>query len=217
MRRLIVELPVEKLEPFSPIHRVESFEILHILRLTPDEFAGLVNVEFKGSPLEIEDLFPSSRNAEVTHELLEKNNGAYTYFIASKSRAGLQHATRLSGIAAGSYISVPFEVKNGELKVSFLGNAKQMKRVLESLDRSKMRYRVISLSDAKLSPNSPLARLTRKQREVLAKAYELGYYDKPRRINSEQLAKKLDLAKSTVVAHRRKAERHLLAEVLGES
>jgi predicted DNA binding protein len=96
----------------------------------------------------------------------------------------------------------------------FLGNAKQLRGVLSSLDRAKARYRLVSLMNARFSPNSLLSRLTEKQREVLLKGYELGYYDLPRKISSEPIAKKLGLTKSTWVEHRRKAERRLLAEVL---
>lgn len=98
-----------------------------------------------------------------------------------------------------------------------MGSARQVKSALKSLDKARLHYRVLSLMDARFSPSSPLGRLTAKQRGVLTTAYELGYYDRPRRISSEQLAQKLNLAKSTFVAHRRKAERRMLAEVLGEA
>ncbi|HYB76361.1 MAG TPA: helix-turn-helix domain-containing protein, partial [Nitrososphaerales archaeon] len=72
------------------------------------------------------------------------------------------------------------------------------------------------LTDAKFPPNSPIGRLTDKQRRVLIAAYRLGYYDVPRRITCEELAKKLNLVKATFSTHVRKAERRLLAELLSE-
>jgi predicted DNA binding protein len=84
------------------------------------------------------------------------------------------------------------------------------------MDKARLHYRVVSLMDARFSPDSPLARLTGRQREILTKAYELGYYDRPRRISSDELASRLNIAKSTLVAHRRKAERRLLAEILSD-
>jgi predicted DNA binding protein len=92
-----------------------------------------------------------------------------------------------------------------------------MRKHLEYLEKhARGRYKVVSLTDARFSPNSPIARLTEKQRRVLITAYKLGYYDLPRRIGSEELARKLNLVKSTFVAHRRKAERRLLTEMLSE-
>jgi len=43
---------------------------------------------------------------------------------------------------------------------------------------------------------------------------KLGYYSLPRKTNSEQLAKKLNLHKSALAAHRRKAELRLITQIL---
>jgi hypothetical protein len=63
---------------------------------------------------------------------------------------------------------------------------------------------------------SALSRLTERQREVLVAAYSLGYFDLPKRISSRELAKKLSMRSSTLIAHRIKAERSLLDEILLE-
>jgi predicted DNA binding protein len=223
MRRLIVELPLDELETAPDNQRLKSFqglksfEITHILRLEPGEFSALVRVNYGDKPGRIEDIFPSSSKAKFEHELLEENKGIHTYFIKITARPGLKRPQILSELTSGSYLSTPFEVKDGKLKVSFLGTAKQMNGVLKFLEKARIRFKVVSLIDAKFSTSSPLQRLTEKQRDVLIKAYKLGYYDRPRKISSEELAHRADLAKSTWVAHRRKAERRLLTEVLNES
>lgn len=78
-----------------------------------------------------------------------------------------------------------------------------------------MQAKVISLTDARVPPESPLAPLTERQRKVLITAYKLGYYDVPRRISSKDLAQRLDLVKSTFSAHIRKAEGRL-KQILSE-
>lgn len=55
--------------------------------------------------------------------------------------------------------------------------------------------------------------LTERQREVLAVAYELGYYEQPSETSHEELADVLDCAPSTVGEHLRKAEKRLVSEV----
>lgn len=215
VRRLIVEIPVDDLEADSPIHKLKSFEILHILRITPEEVAALVRVEHYGDVSDAGSLLPDSQNAEIKYEFLEEKENARTYFMTIRTRQGRQ--LKLTPIPGGGYLSVPIEVRDGKLKVTFLGTAKQIGRVLRFLDKGRTRYRLVSLMDAKFSSDSPLARLTAKQRDVLKKAYELGYYDRPRRITSDGLAKGLNLAKSTLVAHRRKAERRLLSEILSKA
>ena len=73
------------------------------------------------------------------------------------------------------------------------------------------------LTEANFSPDSLLSKLTEKQRKVLFAAYKLGYYDLPRRINSEKLAEKLNIGNSTLGEHLRKAERRLLIHILAEA
>jgi len=53
--------------------------------------------------------------------------------------------------------------------------------------------------------------------KVVSAAFNLGYYGLPKRISSNELGRRLGMRSSTLVVHRIKAERHLLAEVLKES
>ncbi len=100
------------------------------------------------------------------------------------------------------------------MKFSFLGNESQIKDFMEKIDAIAIHYRVILLADANFSPISPLSQLTEKQQEVLLTAYKMGYYDIPRRITSEALAKKMGLVDSTVVEHLRKAEQRLIRHII---
>jgi predicted DNA binding protein len=79
-----------------------------------------------------------------------------------------------------------------------------------------VRYKILSLTNANFSPDSPLSKLTDKQRTILLSAYNLEYYDIPRRFDSEQLAKKLNLGRSTVAEHLRKAEQRLIAAAISQ-
>lgn len=59
---------------------------------------------------------------------------------------------------------------------------------------------------------SPGAALTGRQREVVAAAVDLGYYDVPREATLAEVADELDIAGSTVSTHLRKAEAALVRE-----
>ena len=56
----------------------------------------------------------------------------------------------------------------------------------------------------------PRAALTDRQREVVAAAVDLGYYDVPREATLDEVAAELDIAGSTVSTHLRKAEAALV-------
>jgi predicted DNA binding protein len=61
---------------------------------------------------------------------------------------------------------------------------------------------------------SLLSKLTHRQRQMLLVAYALGYYDVPRRISSDELSRHLNIDKSTIVEHLRKAERKLIGGII---
>ena len=100
--------------------------------------------------------------------------------------------------------------------MTLVGSTKQIKDTLRIVENLGILYRILQLTDSKFSSDSPLCVLTDKQRKVLIASYRLGYYDVPRRISSEQLSKKLNLHKSALAAHRRKAELRVLSQILKE-
>jgi len=222
MRRLVVEFSASSGEESqvssllsSLLEKVRSFRILHILKMVPGEFAAVVRVEMKDPSTGVEDLFPARPGVEI--ELLRREkDGTCTYFVSFKLTSP-PDAEQLKRIGPMPYFSVPFEFYDGKLTVTLVGSSRQIKRYLGALGKQpRLRYKVVSLMDAKYPPDSPVARLTEKQRRVLIAAYRLGYYDVPRRITSERLAEKLGLVKSTLSDHVRKAERRLLTEMLSE-
>ncbi len=213
-----MEFEAKDLVAASRFEKVESFEILHLLRFTPVQFAALVRAKFSDKTGKIEDLFATNTDSVLEHELLEKDkNGFATYFVSRRSPTGRRPARRLSAVIGGGYLSSPFEFKDGRLKIALLGNHKQLRTLFADLDKAHLHCRVLSLMDARYSPSSPLSGLTEKQREVLTKAHQLGYYDVPRRIGSRELSRELGLSRSTLSAHVRKAERRLITRLLSES
>ncbi|ADB59039.1 Bacterio-opsin activator HTH domain protein [Haloterrigena turkmenica DSM 5511] len=60
----------------------------------------------------------------------------------------------------------------------------------------------------------PLAELTDRQREAVRTAYEMGYYEVPRTVTSEDVAAELEVDSSTVAELLQRAERNLLGRHL---
>jgi DNA-binding CsgD family transcriptional regulator len=60
----------------------------------------------------------------------------------------------------------------------------------------------------------PVDDLTDRQREVIETAWEMGYYEVPKQVSSEEIAAELDLDPSTVAEHLQRAERNLLGQLL---
>ena len=74
--------------------------------------------------------------------------------------------------------------------------------------------RNVIFEEASFSGDGPLSRLIPRQRDLLIAAKQYGYYEYPRKINSQQLAEKVGISKTTAIEHLRKAEARLIATLL---
>jgi len=212
MRRLILEVLEKDLCKVGVLtedfQKIRSLELQHVLRQDTEQFAVIARIEFKDETSRIDDFLADGviKDAQV---LEQQNDRSYIVFM--KGGPSLSPVLDSMGIEAG-YLFPPVEIQDGKIKFSILGTSAQIQKSLEKVASIGLRYKIVSLTDAKFSPTSPLAKLTEKQREVIITAYKLGYYDIPRRINSEKLARKLNIGNSAFGEHLRKAERCLLDE-----
>jgi len=220
MRRLVLEFSrdeLSKVEGSTQFQDIRTFEILQRLRHDQGEITAICRVEPEGTAVRFENLLDGANVGSgnlVEAQLLEREKGgAYIVYAKIKVKTG-SRAPSILGADSGYLVSR--EIQDRKVKMTILGNARQVRRVLERAENERIHYRIVSLTDAKFSPESPLNVLTEKQRRVLIAAYKFGYYDLPRRISSEQLSKKLNLHKSALAAHRRKAELRILAQILKE-
>lgn len=213
MRRIIYEIDIgEGRFLAGPLSQaVKSVEVLDILRFDRNDISLICKVWFKSPKSSGEKRLFDDEMAEV-QKLDEDRNGICTFFVRRKLPDPPEGVNpRLV------YLTTPWKVENGIGRATFLGSKRQIKSMLNELHKAGIAYRIISLADARFSETALLSVLTEKQCEVVSKAFQEGYYDIPRRIHSDELAVKLGMRNATFVAHRRKAERRLLAEILGES
>jgi hypothetical protein len=218
MRRLTLEFlktEIEKLHGEIPMHDIKTFEIIQLLRHDEEEFAAICRIEpvrpdIQFANLDSEEGLEKFSGAQI---LEREKSGAYIIFIKHKP-VPVEVASTLFKSDSGYILST--EIHENKIKMTYLGSAKQIQDILATIRQNEIRYKILSLTDAKFSLNSPLNSLTEKQRKVLITAYNLGYYSFPRRISTEQLAKKLNLHKSALQVHRRKAELRLIEKILQE-
>jgi acylphosphatase len=205
---LIKKAQLTELNRLETIKKIKSFEVLHILKLDFSETAAIFRLEAKDNSLEVEELLQSLlHNIKVEYQLLEHDRSGCIYFIKGKTVQSSSETPNVRGL----YPMLPFEVRDGQIRVTLVGDNEQVKAFLETTG---VKYKVLSLTDAKFSPNSPFSCLTEKQQEAVSLAFRLGYFDTPRKISVNKLAEKLGLASSTLAVHLRRAERRLLAGIL---
>ena len=219
MRRLALEFTKDDFSKFHgsvPFSSLKTMEVLQFLRLDMDELAAICRVEPEDDSHDFVDLMEKTvteGNFAGAQVLEREKSGAYIVFV-KHNPVPIDFGFSPLKINGGYLVST--EICEGKVRMTYAGTDKQIKSILEELKQHGPAYKILSLTDAKFSPNSPLNRLTEKQRKVLTTAYKLGYYSLPRKIDSEQLAKRLSIHKSALATHRRKAELRLITEVLKE-
>lgn len=109
-----------------------------------------------------------------------------------------------------AFIVFPVEISNGRMKwLLITDNNKTMGLLIDRLDGygyDVILERVTSLGDKGI--------LTNRQEEIIRIAFELGYFDFPRRTDSQSLASKIGISISTLSEVMRAAQRRIVAEYL---
>ena len=100
-------------------------------------------------------------------------------------------------------------LRQGMLRVSIVAQEDSIKALMDEIKKSGLPFKILRLSRPKI-PQTLLDDLTARQRDVLRLAHMMGYYDVPKRVRVEDLARILGMNKGTVGEHLRRAERHLM-------
>jgi len=215
MRRIVVELPLEefvRLKGGDAVYlSVRSLRTIAQLGMGTKSPAAIVRMDFKDPRLSPERYF---RGSGTQVEVLDESDGVYTCFLRFRRGSIAEHL----GLREGDgYVVPPLEIANDLARITFAGSARQIERFLARLAARHLRHRTVSIGDLRTPASSPLSAMTDKQRRVLVTAYQQGYYDRPRRASSKELARILGVSSATLVNHRLKAERRLIREVLEQS
>lgn len=214
MRRITVQLTAADItKAFGNSHgfndAIRSIEVLSFLKSTPREVVEVCRIQVADPSTRLTDVFthPSEEISILQQESLDT-------YICFYRRRPLRRLMNIVSSVPGGYLSVPYEVRDGMLRITLLGNTRSIRTFLKTLQGVGLHPKVVFLTDANFSPVSPLENLTKKQKTVIVDAFKQGYYDFPRRVSSQDLAEKLSIREPTLVVHRRKAERKLLAHIL---
>ncbi|EMA40037.1 helix-turn-helix domain-containing protein [Halobiforma nitratireducens] len=113
--------------------------------------------------------------------------------------------------------SAPVRIEDGseEWNLCFAGDRSAIEESLDDVrEQTGAEVTVTSITTSETPDRSTreqrLDTLTTAQREVFEHAREAGYYEWPREVTTRELADDLDLAKSTLLEHLRRAESKLL-------
>lgn len=108
----------------------------------------------------------------------------------------------------------PSLISEDKITCTYIGEHKNLQKFVELIKMHAGEITNMSFKKAVYERQDLLSVLTEKQKQILITAHKHGYYDYPRKINTEQLSNKVDIGKATLVQHLRKAEGRLMGELL---
>lgn len=105
------------------------------------------------------------------------------------------------------------DVAERETELSLVGSQETISNTIREYESADVSPALEKLGSYE-GPEQPLDDLTDRQREVLRTAYDMGYYEVPREVTTDDVAADLNVDSSTVTEHLQRAERNLLAHHL---
>ena len=213
MRKLTIELKAKEeiLERLNfLLEKTESIELIELIKLDFKKGVkmGIAALTMKeGYTIEDIDI---PEYMEMLNVLKKEGN---RYIIVSK----VKFLKKFIGLAKKFDIDIIWDTPSifakDKMTISVTGTEKNLKKFLEVI-KNLGEIKSISFKKATFNEQTILSCLTEKQKEILIAAKKNGYYSYPRKINSQELSKKIGLSKPTVVQHLRKAEVRLVSNIL---
>ena len=213
MRKLILDIvPSERVRKYQkPVfEHVVSYEVLEVLRLDFEEGTkiGLMECTTKDDTPIQEVKFPPI--IEILSVLKSEGN---KHTCVVKVQVPKEFVKEFSRMKMDLIWTTPILFSEEKLTYSCIGDQEAITRFVEMM-RAYGEIADIRIQRAAYQEHDILSVLTDKQRDILITAYKAGYYDYPRKINSEKLSHKVDISKATLLEHMRKAEGRLLSNIL---
>lgn len=213
MRRVTLEFNYEGawkkiFGPNSP--KVEILEALKCFKCDTQGLAVICRIRLKDRRMRARDLAGKGliTNIEV---LYKEKNGSYVVFI--EGRPCIPPAPENARPSRLLVARPPEFLDVNRMKAEVIGRDNEIKNFMQYTSAWSS-YKILGLTPLDTASESLLSALTARQKQTLLTAYALGYYDVPRRISSEDLSRHLNVDKSTMVEHLRKAERKLIAGII---
>jgi DNA-binding CsgD family transcriptional regulator len=218
MRRITMEFDYQKAWMLIFGTNSEKVEVLEALRCFKCDTQGLAiicRIRLKDRKITIQDLLMGKGLLTNIELLYKEKDGSLVVFIEGRSCVPKPP----KDIKPPNMLMArpPDFLDVDRMKVEVIGKENEIKKLLHYTNKwGDNSFKILGLTSIDTKEQSLLSKLTPRQRQMLLTAYALGYYDVPRRISSDELSRHLNVDKSTIVEHLRKAEKKLIGSIIAE-
>jgi predicted DNA binding protein len=205
--------------PATIFEKYEEVELLETLRLERGWRLQLLRVRRHGPLRPDAELERESRRIRRLYgldsfEVVERRPRTRDYILLVRQRNPASLRALVSLSAGRITPTAPFRLNAETTIASFHGEERTLRRVLARLRKEEVPFRVVRASNRPVLADAPTSRLTPKQRDVLARAWALGFFAVPRRITLTRLARTTGQSPPALGKMLRRAEGHLVARYL---
>jgi hypothetical protein len=216
MRRVTMEFDYQKAWKWIFGTNSEKVEVLEALRCFKCDTQGLAiicRLSLKDRNMNIQDLLMGKGLLTNIELLYKEKDGSLVVFIEGRSCVPKPpkdiKPPKMLMARPPDFLDVD------RMKVDLVGKEDEIKKLLHYANKwGDNSFKILGLTSIDAKGESLLSKLTPRQKQMLLTAYALGYYDVPRRISSDDLSRHLNVDKSTVVEHLRKAEKKLVGSII---
>lgn len=213
MRKMVLEVePNEQtIGSLRPIlDCLSSYEVLETLKIDREKgiCVDLIECQLREG-LSIDEM--SSFGHMDLLSVLKSEGEVHTCLVKYYEPEGSEDA--INDFDLDLIYTTPSLISEERLVMSVIGDRQTLTRFMDMVKKHVGKVVKMSLLRAAYQRHDILRVLTDRQREVLTAANEYGYYDYPKRINGEELSKKVDISKPVLLQHLRKAEGRIMADI----
>jgi hypothetical protein len=216
MRRVTMEFDYQKAWKLifgSNSEKVEVLEALRCFKCDTQGLAIICRLRLKDRSMTIQDLLMGKGLLTNIELLYKEKDGSLVVFIEGSSC--VPQPPKDMKLPKMLMAHPPDFLDVDRMKVEMVGKEDEIRKLLHYTNKwGGNSFKILGLTSIDTKGESLLSKLTLRQRQMLLTAYALGYYDVPRRISSDDLSRHLDVDKSTIVEHLRKAERKLIGGII---
>ena len=216
MRRITMEFDYQKAWKWifgSNSEKVEVLEALRCFRCDTQGLAIICRIRLKDRKITIQDLLMGKGLLTNIELLYKEKDGSLVVFI--EGRSCVPKPPKDIKQPKMLMTHPPDFLDVDRMKVEMIGKENEIKKLVHYANKwGDNSFKILGLTSIDAKGESLLSKLTSRQRQILLTGYALGYYDVPRRISSDDLSRHLNVDKSTIVEHLRKAERKLIGSII---
>lgn len=168
-----------------------------------------------GDPSAFEERATETPGVESVEVSAVRDGTAYALMVMRPLETPLFEAIHSAGPMSGFVLRTPMVYRDGAMYGRAVGDPAPLQRALEQAPDD-IDVTIEEIGQFRGGLDDPVTRLSERQREALAAAIELGYYERPRSATHEDVADVLDCAAATASDHLQKAESKLVRAVMDE-